>query len=157
MTGSNRRPPACKAGALPAELIPHLTARYFVAQTAHIPQYVSRLRASYHLPNTLNSSSGFPSDLFMAFLSLKRLWKLAPSQTRRRSATHISDMRALRQQRMTQVITHQMVGLVGLEPTTPALSRRCSNQLSYRPALARPTQQPIGVDAYPTENSLERR
>ena len=28
-----------------------------------------------------------------------------------------------------------MVGLVGLEPTTPALSRRCSNQLSYRPFL----------------------
>ena len=26
-----------------------------------------------------------------------------------------------------------MVGLVGLEPTTPALSRRCSDQLSYRP------------------------
>src|SRR5512133_3071965 len=48
MTGSNRRPPACKAGALPAELIP-------------------------------------------------RDWR-------------------------------RMVGLVGLEPTTPALSRRCSNQ-----------------------------
>jgi hypothetical protein len=27
-----------------------------------------------------------------------------------------------------------MVGLVGFEPTTPALSRRCSNRLSYRPA-----------------------
>ena len=26
-----------------------------------------------------------------------------------------------------------MVGLVGFEPTPPALSRRCSNQLSYRP------------------------
>ena len=26
-----------------------------------------------------------------------------------------------------------MVGLVGLEPTTPALSTQCSNQLSYRP------------------------
>ena len=52
MSGSNRRPPACKAGALPAELIP---------------------------------------------------------QDRR------------------------VVGLVGFEPTTPALSRRCSNQLSYRP------------------------
>ena len=26
-----------------------------------------------------------------------------------------------------------VVGLVGVEPTTPALSRRCSNQLSYRP------------------------
>ena len=28
----------------------------------------------------------------------------------------------------------EMVGLDGLEPSTPALSRRCSNQLSYRPA-----------------------
>ena len=28
-----------------------------------------------------------------------------------------------------------MVGLTGLEPVTPALSRRCSNQLSYRPAI----------------------
>ena len=26
-----------------------------------------------------------------------------------------------------------MVGLTGLEPVTPALSRQCSNQLSYRP------------------------
>ena len=29
MTGSNRRPPACKAGALPAELIPHAEHRSF--------------------------------------------------------------------------------------------------------------------------------
>lgn len=29
----------------------------------------------------------------------------------------------------------KMVGLIGLEPMTPALSRRCSNQLSYRPFL----------------------
>jgi hypothetical protein len=28
----------------------------------------------------------------------------------------------------------RMVGLVGFEPTTPALSRRCSNRLSYRPS-----------------------
>ena len=58
MTGSNRRPPACKAGALPAELIPQ--------------------DSNYFNP--------------------------------------------------------ELVGLVGLEPTTPALSRRCSNQLSYRPS-----------------------
>jgi hypothetical protein len=80
MTGSNRRPPACKAGALPAELIPRVS-----------------LRNDEHL-----------------------------------------------------------VGLVGLEPTTPALSRRCSNQLSYRPKpvtrtwcstqpLATSFQQPISV------------
>jgi hypothetical protein len=31
-------------------------------------------------------------------------------------------------------LTPSVVGLVGLEPTTPALSRRCSNQLSYRPS-----------------------
>ena len=30
-------------------------------------------------------------------------------------------------------LLEQMVGLVGLEPTTPALSTQCSNQLSYRP------------------------
>ncbi len=30
-----------------------------------------------------------------------------------------------------------LVGLVGFEPTTPALSRRCSNQLSYRPLPTR--------------------
>jgi hypothetical protein len=29
-----------------------------------------------------------------------------------------------------------LVGLVGLEPTTPALSTRCSNQLSYSPEIA---------------------
>ena len=61
MTGSNRRPPACKAGALPAELIPQAS-----------------------------------------------------------SAASLRDVQHL-------------VGLVGFEPTTPALSRRCSNQLSYRP------------------------
>jgi hypothetical protein len=33
MTGSNRRPPACKAGALPAELIP----QYLDAEGSVIP------------------------------------------------------------------------------------------------------------------------
>ena len=69
MTGSNRRPPACKAGALPAELI---------------PQYLDAEGSDNPLESVARS---------------KRI----------------------------------MVGLVGFEPTTPALSRRCSNQLSYRP------------------------
>ncbi len=34
---------------------------------------------------------------------------------------------------LVEFIIRRLVGLVGLEPTTPALSRRCSNQLSYRP------------------------
>ena len=64
MTGSNRRPPACKAGALPAELIPQ-------------DRIISK----------------FP-----------------------------------------EFLEPDLVGLVGLEPTTPALSTQCSNQLSYRPS-----------------------
>ena len=40
-----------------------------------------------------------------------------------------------------------LVGLVGVEPTTPALSRRCSNQLSYRPVRQHNKAQPISVDA----------
>lgn len=37
-------------------------------------------------------------------------------------------------QRFTE---RKMVGLIGLEPMTPALSRRCSNQLSYRPGVGK--------------------
>ena len=44
-----------------------------------------------------------------------------------------------------------MVGLDGFEPSTPALSRRCSNQLSYRPAALLLVScrwlQPISVGA----------
>ena len=44
------------------------------------------------------------------------------------------------------VCERKMVGLIGLEPMTPALSRRCSNQLSYRPRgvpLARNVEFPM--------------
>src|ERR1700761_7249252 len=68
MTGSNRRPPACKAGALPAELIPQ----------------------SYSAQEVFEQRSATTPD-------------------------------------------KAMVGLDGFEPSTPALSRRCSNRLSYRP------------------------
>ena len=32
------------------------------------------------------------------------------------------------------------MGLNGLEPLTPALSERCSNQLSYRPGLVKESE-----------------
>ena len=38
-----------------------------------------------------------------------------------------------------------LVGLVGFEPTTPALSTRCSNQLSYRPATDPPLRGTDGA------------
>ena len=33
--------------------------------------------------------------------------------------------------RIALIVTLQMVGQIGIEPMTPALSRRCSNRLSY--------------------------
>ncbi len=41
-----------------------------------------------------------------------------------------------------------VVGLAGFEPATPALSRRCSNQLSYRPSLSRfPCRAAVVLDS----------
>lgn len=79
-TGSNRRPPACKAGALPAELCPH----------------------EYRFPQV---PTAYRHGLLVSAKALT----------------------------ITDTPDKTMVGLVGFEPTTPALSRRCSNRLSYRP------------------------
>lgn len=51
-----------------------------------------------------------------------------------------------------------MVGLVGLEPTTPALSTQCSNQLSYRPKPVTCDQaRALAVsDNLPTTDKCER-
>jgi hypothetical protein len=51
-----------------------------------------------------------------------------------------------------------MVGLVGLEPTTPALSTQCSNQLSYRPKPVTFDQAktPAVSDNLPTTDKCER-
>jgi hypothetical protein len=51
-----------------------------------------------------------------------------------------------------------MVGLVGLEPTTPALSRRCSNQLSYRPkpVAFNSLYDQFAGDNLPTTDKCER-
>jgi hypothetical protein len=87
LSGSNRRPPACKAGALPAELNP---------------------------PDTFKQKYE-PSFVWVSALKIagraSQFLKPKPTQNPCR-----------------------LVGLVGLEPTTPALSTQCSNQLSYRPA-----------------------
>ena len=50
-----------------------------------------------------------------------------------------------------------MVGLVGLEPTTPALSTQCSNQLSYRPKPALLNWQKTRIAGnLPTTDKCER-
>ena len=47
-----------------------------------------------------------------------------------------------------KMITSIMVGPGGLEPPTPALSTRCSNQLSYEPYydVRRKMVEPIGIE-----------
>ena len=58
------------------------------------------------------------------------LFPCVPVSTRRSSRLAL-----LASQHFAKSTAIGLVGLVGLEPTTPALSRRCSNQLSYRPML----------------------
>ena len=48
-------------------------------------------------------------------------------------AVFFSPFSALLHRHCFRTSTGGLVGLTGLEPVTPALSRRCSNQLSYRP------------------------
>ena len=116
MTGSNRRPPACKAGALPAELIP-------------LWPLISGawLRCSFPRgPEVHVVICALPCLLLKAHLTL--------------------------------ISPQAMVGLVGLEPTTPALSRRCSNQLSYRPkpVTRNQAQDPVAGDIPSTTDKCER-
>ena len=48
---------------------------------------------------------------------------------------------------LSQIVKERadLVGLDGFEPSTPALSRRCSNQLSYRPVNRIRVRRPRGV------------
>ena len=107
-SGSNRRPSACKADALPAELWPlhtlgpssfDLFLRWTCFSSAHVLSSTLRFskRIRLELNQNTRSSSSVPKRLF--YFSLK------------------------------------LVGLGGLEPPTPRLSSVCSNQLSYRPSI----------------------
>ena len=136
MTGSNRRPPACKAGALPAELIP--------LSLDFDKRRIAALLASLH-------SFRYAADALALHCLLLKVHRLCfgsalstpappiglrePSESRRSLAphTHLYASQATTPNRAGY--RRPMVGLGGFEPPTPALSRRCSNQLSYRPAV----------------------
>ena len=147
MTGSNRRPSACKADALPAELIPLLpvahaagcVARCSLPRRTTCTVSVAVLRAPCHphcsrrqtlLRVPLTRRAVLASSPYHMYC----LGRCAPCASPTASfatanpATHAVGCVARR-----LALRLLLVGLVGLEPTTPALSTRCSNQLSYRP------------------------
>src|SRR5690554_1947075 len=65
----------------------------------------------------------------------RSLWWSWSGSNRRPSACKADALPAeLQPHGVEHVLGACVVGLVGFEPTTPALSRRCSNQLSYRPS-----------------------
>ncbi len=103
--GSNSWPPACKAGALPAELRPLacifcLEFRCLIRSVGHVLYVHSLLHSKNALLKTKNSNRVY----------------FYPNSPIRRAA-------------------HNLVGLGGFEPPTSPLSGVRSNQLSYRPKL----------------------
>ena len=107
LTGSNRRHPACKAGALPAELRPRIPYGFIVSASS--AQFQSK-------PFTSHNPSGEARKHDSASATFGRA-RAVPAFVRMRSARE----------------REQMVGLRRLELLTPRLSSVCSNQLSYRP------------------------
>ena len=124
--GSNRRPPACKAGALPAELWPHDLSFFRLAALQFV---LARLCTVCTLPRSLKlrlasqkkscvivlseSDKGYPfcSDCSIGVPPHSLLCKVRGSDELR-----------------------EMVGLGRFELPTSPLSGVRSNQLSYRPA-----------------------
>ena len=134
MSGSNRRPPACKAGALPAELIPRrlLSIGGALRRCSQpcIQMYAAAVRALHCLPVETNR------NWLAELVSSSRPTSVRENQARQGAR----DRRVLLHTRKCATphgagYRDPMVGLVGFEPTTPALSRRCSNRLSYRPVV----------------------
>ena len=109
LTGSNRRHPACKAGALPAELRPRIPYGFIVSAVS--AQFQSK-------PFTSRNPSG----------EARKVDRPSATFGRARAVPAFVRMRSARER-------EQMVGLRRLELLTPRLSSVCSNQLSYRPKL----------------------
>jgi hypothetical protein len=105
-TGSNRRPPACKAGALPAELWPRSAERVF-----------SRFRKRRLACRAVARGSTRPPSPHSA------------------SKTRVNALSGLRRGSLRSLRERRLVGLGRLELPTSRLSSARSNQLSYKPGF----------------------
>ena len=101
---SNSWPPACKAGALPAELRPHEHISFSFSQLCVIRRPA---------PRRTQVQSAVPSSSFLDLTEIKRnIHEIYNRQS---------------------ISIQKLVGLRGLGPLTSRLSGVRSNQLSYRP------------------------
>ena len=101
---SNSWPPACKAGALPAELRPHEYISFSFSQLCVIRRPA---------PRRTQVQSAVPSSSFLDLTEIKRnIHEIYNRQS---------------------ISIQKLVGLRGLGPLTSRLSGVRSNQLSYRP------------------------
>jgi hypothetical protein len=117
-TGSNRRHPACKAGALPAELRP------------------PRVSAK---PKPVDASGGLRSKAPRALSFGVERDALAALDVGRFAASSAAAT--------TSAFGLVLVGLGGLEPPTSRLSSARSNQLSYKPEQSTSGARPAGEPA----------
>ena len=109
LAGSNRWPPACKAGALPAELNPQIFIFLFWSGGP-------RTRFSSEKPRRLQQSTGLlPRAAFRVHFGLQTSWTLSSRSW------------------LLFKTFFEVVGQNGLEPSTSRLSVVCSSQLSYWP------------------------
>ena len=108
--GSNRWPPACKAGALPAELTPHIGFLEVVGQG------LAFLRKSHGGCNSPPDCCQEPP--FESILAFSPLFPRSSSAW------------------LPFLLFFEVVGQSGLEPPTSRLSVVCSSQLSYWPVSA---------------------
>ena len=112
LAGSNRWPPACKAGALPAELNPHISTFSVLRSGGPGLAFLRKSHGGCNSPPDCCQEPPFESILVFAYQRFP----------------------------IVQVLTSilgfvEVVGQNGLEPSTSRLSVVCSSQLSYWPVL----------------------
>ena len=126
--GSNRRPPACKAGALPAELWPH---DLFFFPSAALHFVLARSCIVYTLPRSPQMRLADEKKSCVKILSDLNKGSTIFCRSRRSVAKH-----SLLCERRSNAELRKMVGLGRFELPTSPLSGVRSNQLSYRPKVS---------------------
>ena len=118
-------------GSQPVCGYPRLIAAYHVLHRLPVPRHPLHtlyiLHCLIHFDDSRRSRNGTQAHFFETIFDLNfwlyvKLFVFYPIYSCQRTSNY------------QKLYRSRMVGRTGLEPVTPALSRRCSNQLSYMPA-----------------------